>query len=201
MKNSIEEQLRSLKELNDAGVIIQEEFKKMKWEVLRKSMVKDGIKSAMKPSISSGFFKQNKKLIIFILIGVSAILFIYFTRASKVVEIKQHVFFDLADSSYVSDVKIVNRERVDFKITEEGIKFIGETNNPNFGMLKKVVNTEKKKRQAINYNFKIADPRNFLSRLDVTNKQLAKFHKPIINSEPVTETNYLSEFLNYLSFN
>jgi hypothetical protein len=68
--SSIQQELNRLKQMFDSGAVSQEEFKKMKSDVLRKSMVKDGVKSAMEPSASSKFFKRNKKLFIFILIAI-----------------------------------------------------------------------------------------------------------------------------------
>lgn len=78
--SSIQHELNRLKQMLDSGAVSQEEFEKMKSDVLRKSMAKDGVKSAMEPSASSKFFKRYKKLFIFILnIIVLAILgFWYF---------------------------------------------------------------------------------------------------------------------------
>jgi ATP-dependent metalloprotease FtsH len=137
---------------------------------------------------------------IYALIGIAAIAISIFTSSSNVVELKQDVFFSLADSSYVSEVKIVNRERVDFKITEEGRKFITESQKPSFEKLKKILNPAKKTAQSKNpsFQFKIADPGNFLSRLDETNKSLQLLKKPTINSEPVVEENYLGAVINFL---
>ncbi len=137
---------------------------------------------------------------IYALIGIAAIAISIFTSSSNVVEIKQDVFFTLADSSYVSEVKIVNRERVDFKITEQGRKFITESKKPSFDKLKKVLNPVKKTRQSMNpsFQFKIADPGNFLTRLDEKNKSLQTLSKPTINSEPIVEENYLGAVINFL---
>ena len=137
---------------------------------------------------------------IYALIGIAAIAISIFTSSSNVVEIKQEVFFTLADSSYVSDVKIVNRDRVDFKITEEGRKFITASKKSTFDKLKKVLNPVKKTRQSLNPNFqfKMADPTNFVNRLDETNKTLVAINKPAINYEPVVEENYLGAVINFL---
>jgi cell division protease FtsH len=137
---------------------------------------------------------------IYALIGIAAIAISIFTSSSNVVEIKQDVFFTLADSSYVSEVKIVNRERVDFKITEQGRKFITESKKPSFDKLKKILNPVKKTRQSMNpsFQFKIADPGNFLTRLDEKNKSLQALNKPTINSEPIVEENYLGAVINFL---
>jgi cell division protease FtsH len=137
---------------------------------------------------------------IYALIGIAAIAISIFTSSSNVVEMKQDVFFSLADSSYVSDVKIVNRERVDFKITEQGRKFITESKKPSFEKLKKILNPAKQTRQSKNpsFQFKIADPGNFLTRLDETNESLQSLNKPTINSEPIVEENYLGAVINFL---
>lgn len=57
---------------------------------------------------------------IYALIGLAAIAISLFTTSANEVKVKSDTFFALADSSYVKEVKIVNRERVDFKLTEPG---------------------------------------------------------------------------------
>lgn len=41
------------------------------------------------------------------------------------------MFYELADSSYVTDVSVVNRSRVDFKLNEKGQDFIKKQTKTN----------------------------------------------------------------------
>jgi len=75
------EELKALKQMLEAGAITNEEFEKLKSDLLRKSMAKDGVKSAMEPSASSLFFKKYKW--IFIAIPILAIGIYFFIQNSK----------------------------------------------------------------------------------------------------------------------
>ena len=75
------EELKALKQMLEAGAITNEEFEKLKSDLLRKSMAKDGVKSAMEPSASSLFFKKYKW--IFIAIPILVIGIYFFIQNSK----------------------------------------------------------------------------------------------------------------------
>ncbi len=83
---SLQEQLENLKEMHSSGAISQQEMDLMKAEIIRKSMAKDGVKSAMEPSAFSKFFRRKKKLLIsLMIIVVLAILsWLYFQPDVKV---------------------------------------------------------------------------------------------------------------------
>lgn len=136
---------------------------------------------------------------IYALIGLAAIGISLFTSSAGEVKVKSDTFFMLADSSYVTDVKIVNRERVDFKITDAGKQFILENKQSRFSRLKEVLETGNKSR-ATNptFQFEIADPGNFLDRLDEKNEVLRTMGKPTIDSAPEVEVNYLGMVINFL---
>ncbi|TXI84341.1 MAG: peptidase M41, partial [Crocinitomicaceae bacterium] len=84
------------------------------------------------------------------------------------VRVNSDVFYSLADSSYVSNVKLVNRQRVDFTVNEAGRKYILSTKEGVYTNLKKALATEGKSKIAKNPTFKfdIGDAGNFLDRLD-----------------------------------
>lgn len=135
---------------------------------------------------------------IYALIGVAAIAINLFMTSSNDVPVKSNTFFSLADSSYVKEVQVVNRQRVDFKITEEGKKYILSTPEGKFTTLKKVLNPERKSKAEPTFKFDIADAGNFLNGIDATNVRLKELNKPQINAEPVEEVNYLGTILNIL---
>ncbi len=136
---------------------------------------------------------------IYALIGLAAIAISLFTSSTNEVKVKSDSFFALADSSFVADVKIVNRERVDFKITDAGKKFILENKQGKFSRFKEILNGDGRGRaQNPVFQFEIADPGNFLDRLDETNEKLKAIGKPTIDSVPDVEVNYFGMIINFL---
>lgn len=116
------------------------------------------------------------------------------------VRVNSDVFYSLADSSYVSNVKLVNRQRVDFTVNEAGRKYILSTKEGVYTNLKKALATEGKSKIAKNPTFKfdIGDAGNFLDRLDAINVRLKEKNKQTISHEPVEEVNYLANLISFL---
>lgn len=137
---------------------------------------------------------------IYALVGLTFIGINLFWTGSNEVKIKsQTVFFQLADSSYVSDVKVVNRFRIDFKITEEGRTFILNQNSTKLAEVKKILTANSKNKTATPiFQMDVSDPGNFLNQLDKTNEKLKLAGKPQIDHESKEEINYLSNIISFL---
>lgn len=140
---------------------------------------------------------------IYAIIGVSIIgvqLFMSGTNDFKLNS--QNTFFTLADSSYISDVKLVNRVRVDFKLNEKGKDFVQESSNQQYVVFKKAFKTSAKGPVLASKNptfqIDLADAGNFLDKLDETNKRLAAKGKRTIECVPVEEINYLGNIISFL---
>lgn len=136
---------------------------------------------------------------IYALIGIAAISINLFMSSSNSVKVKSETFFALADSSYVSDVKLVNRQRVDFKITEVGRNFIS-SNSDRFGTLSKALDNQAKANKSADpiFQFDVADPGNFANNLDKVNEKLKASNKKTVPLEPVEEVNYLGSIISFL---
>lgn len=136
---------------------------------------------------------------IYALIGIAAISINLFMSSSTSVKVKSETFFALADSSYVSDVKLVNRQRVDFKITEVGRNFIS-SNSDRFGTLSKALDNQAKANKTADpiFQFDVADPGNFANNLDKVNEKLKASNKKTVPLEPVEEVNYLGSIISFL---
>lgn len=137
---------------------------------------------------------------IYALVGLTFIGINLFWTGSNEVKIKsQTVFFQLADSSYVSDVKVVNRFRIDFKITEEGRTFVLNQNSTKLAEVKKILTANSKNKTATPiFQMDVSDPGNFLNQLDKTNEKLKLAGKPQIDHESKEEINYLSNIISFL---
>ena len=136
---------------------------------------------------------------VYALIGIAAISINLFMSSSTSVKVKSETFFALADSSYVSDVKLVNRQRVDFKITEVGRNFIS-SNSDRFGTLSKALDNQAKANKSADpiFQFDVADPGNFANNLDKVNEKLKASNKKTVPLEPVEEVNYLGSIISFL---
>ena len=136
---------------------------------------------------------------IYALIGIAAIAINLFMSNSSSVKVKSETFFALADSSYVSDVKLVNRQRVDFKITEAGRTYIAE-NPTKFAKLKTALESEGKANKSVQpiFQFDVADAGNFANNLDKVNEKLKENNMQTVPLEPVEEVNYLGSIISFL---
>ncbi len=147
--------------------------------------------------------KKNPNSIywIYALIGVALVAFSLYTSGAGAVKIKyQSTFFALADSSYVTDVKLVNRVRVDFKLTEAGRKFVKESKDNQFLPLKNSLKDGNKSMSAVNpvFQLDVSDAGNFLDGLDKTNESLKLVGKKEIEHIPTEEVNYLGSIISFI---
>jgi cell division protease FtsH len=134
------------------------------------------------------------------IIAVAIIGFQLYMSGANDVKIKyQSTFFALADSSYVEDVKLVNRVRVDFKINEEGVAFVKESKDKKFEALKKFLNAKTANNvKKPTFQMDVSDAGNFLDRLDKTNEILKAEGKKTIEHIPTEEVNYLGNIISFL---
>ena len=138
--------------------------------------------------------------------GVIALAFVgatLFTNNSSNELQDINTFYQLADSSFVRDVKVVNRSRVDFYLNERGEKYF--TTAPNFkGEMKRIAQIVKdrqaKNRQRLSpeFNIAIVDAGNFEQKLDAINDTLVKQGKTAISAPPEEEKDYFGSILAYI---
>lgn len=135
-------------------------------------------------------------------IGVAVIAFQLFLGGSNDIEIKSPAtFFSLADSSYVEEVRIVNRVRVDFRLTEEGKKYVKENPRGEFKKMKKALETKGNTMRAEKdpeFSINIASADRFEEKIDDLNEVLKAKHKKQIDCQYEEEVNYLGNILGYL---
>ena len=113
----------------------------------------------------------------------------------------KETFFRLADSSYVSNVSIVNRSRVDFRLNEKGIAFVKENGKGEFKIMKDALtpkNSRFSKPSNPEFSLEISDAGNFEDRMTVINDGLKAKGKNTISTPPEDEPNYLGGILNFL---
>jgi ATP-dependent metalloprotease FtsH len=147
---------------------------------------------------------------IYAIIGVALIGFQLFSSTGGRIPVKYQSTFDqLAEQGYLKEVTLINKVRVDFKITEEGKKFI---ENSKDSKLKKVKEALKQGSSMRNmdptFELAIVDAGNFESKVDEINKNIKEKNLllqaenketiPLLEFTSEEEINYLGNILNFL---
>lgn len=136
---------------------------------------------------------------IYLIIIAGAIGFSMFFDPTTKISVNLQDFYVLADSNYVKDVSLVNRSRVDFKLTSAGEQFVTE-NKEKFAKINEVLD----QRQGGNKNvlpvmsIEIPDATSFVSHVDRINDRHSKAQKPTVDIKRVEEYDYFRGFLNIL---
>jgi ATP-dependent metalloprotease FtsH len=126
---------------------------------------------------------------IYALIGVAIIGFQLFMSSGSRVTIKfEDNFFDLAEMGYVQDVKLVNKVRIDFKITKEGRDFVAKSSDSQFATIRESItkNNRPTKADPI-YELEIIDAGNFQLKVDEINSEIKSRNLLIDQSKKVEE--------------
>lgn len=147
---------------------------------------------------------------IYALIGVALIAFQIISSTGGRIPVKYQSTFDqLAVQGYLEDVKLVNKVRVDFKINEEGKKFIKSSKDPKLKKIKEQLNAgSKMKNSEPTFELAIVDAGNFESKVDEINAKIKENNALLKdqNQKPVDpleftseeEVNYIGNILNFL---
>lgn len=138
---------------------------------------------------------------IYAVIVLGIIVAAYYNGSSDTQLRNINTFYSLADSSMIADARIVNYKRVDFKLNEQGEKFVKA--NPK-GELKYLKAAFDKKRTALSarstpvFSIDIVDAGNFETKLDQINERLIAKGKPALSAPPIEEVNYFSSIIGFL---
>lgn len=149
--------------------------------------------------------KRNPYAIYWIYAAIALVIIssLYFTDNGNAALKDTKTFFTLADSSYVSDVRIVNNRRVDFRVNEEGTAFLKASKNPK-GELKIIKTVLEKKQRSFaskkspEFSIPIVDAGNFENKLDIVNDSLQKRGKAAISAPFEEEVNYTSSIISFI---
>jgi len=147
---------------------------------------------------------------VYAIIGVALIGFQLFSSSTGRVTLSYQSTFDqLAVQGYLTDVKLINKVRVDFKINEDGKKFIKASKDTKFKALKEAFSKGSNTRsgEAI-FELTIVDAGNFESKVDEINAKIKennilltaekKKEIPALEFVSAEEVNYLGNILNFL---
>lgn len=136
-------------------------------------------------------------IVVVVLIGMQ-----FFMGGSNEVKIKYpRTLFQLAEEGYISEVKIVNRVRADFKLNTEGKKYILKSDLSQHKTIRKALESGKSSVLSPKNpvcQLDLTDAGNFEEQLKETNKILLAKGKAEINYFSAEEVNYFSSILGFL---
>jgi cell division protease FtsH len=147
---------------------------------------------------------------IYAFIGITLIGYSLFMSSAGEIPVKyESTFFDLAEKGYVTEAQLVNKVRVDFKVSNEGLKYIKNSKEDQYQGLKKYLGSKSpiKSSQPI-FIHNVVDAGNFDADLSELNKKIEaeNFIKkqknqkelPTVQLVDVEEVNYLMNILSFL---
>ncbi len=137
---------------------------------------------------------------IYAVIGLAIIGFNLFMSTSSNVSLKsEDTFFELAKNNYVTDVSLVNRVRVDFKLTPEGEDYVKKSSDLRFRSMKEMLNRGNRfGSRNMEFSVKILDPSTFTGTVKEMNDKLKAEGKTTIQVVPEEEINYFSNIISFL---
>lgn len=148
--------------------------------------------------------KNNKKspfsiYWIYAIIGVAIIGFQLFMSSAGTASLKsENTFLYLAKEGYVEDVLLVNKVRVDFKLTEEGEKFIKSSKKGEYKPLRESLNKGSRMGGKPVFSVKILDAGTFTTQIKELNEELKAEGKEVVEVIPEEEVNYFGQILSFL---
>lgn len=137
---------------------------------------------------------------IYALIGVGLIAAQLFLAGGGGTELKSSkVFYNLARQGYVSDVAIINRSRVDFKLTTDGKDFVKGQEGDDYSNIKKLLDNGNRFGGADPIlTFDIGDVGYFETKMDEINSELKENQMPTVEYDFKEEINYIGNILSFL---
>lgn len=139
---------------------------------------------------------------IYAAVGIAIIGAQLFYSSSSDYTIRDHeTFYRLVDSNYVTNVTLVNRSRVDFKLNEKGMAFVKENARGDFKTMKQALEVQNgriAKSANPEFSVEIIDAGHFEERMSKINDEHAAEGKSKISYRGEEEPNYLGSILNFL---
>jgi len=148
--------------------------------------------------------KKNKKspfsiYWIYGLIGIAFIGMNLFMNSNSNASIEYvDTFIELSEKSYVQNVEMVNRVRVDFSLNKDGKEFIRNTNDAKYTEMKEMLLKGNRLGGRIKYSVDIFDAGSFSTRINILNDKLKAAGKNPVQMIPVTEVDYIGQLVSFL---
>ncbi len=136
---------------------------------------------------------------IYALIAIGLIGVHLFLNGSASMTVKyENLFFDLARNNYVQDIKLINKTRADYHLTEQGVNYVKNSKEPGFKELKDVISKSSSKPTEIDLTTPISDNGSFVGELKEIQEEQRKNEQKVVQFTPTEEVNYLGTIVGYI---
>lgn len=137
---------------------------------------------------------------IYALVGIGLIAANFYFSSGSAGEVKhKETFYELAKEGHVRNVMVINRMRVDFKLTDDGKDFVKSGNGVDFDAMKRTLSEGRNISSSDpDFSFKMGDLGNFEKRMDDINEA-----RKVNDASPIffdidEEVNYFSSILGFM---
>ncbi|MFT6500259.1 MAG: cell division protease FtsH [Crocinitomicaceae bacterium] len=136
---------------------------------------------------------------IYAVIGVAIIGVQLFMSSSSSIEVNtDEVFFEIVQVQGIEEADFINKARIDFKLNEEGKKYVKSRSETRYAPMKEAMKSSGKGNGELVFSTEISSPGTFTTRLGKVNVDLEKNGKPKIVVTTKTEPDYFGGILSFM---
>lgn len=137
---------------------------------------------------------------IYAIIGIAIIAFqLLMSTSSNLTIDSEETWFTLAKQGYVRNTQLVNGERVDFKLTKDGVEYVKASKDEEYQAIREYYSKDRRFSSSDpEFSIEILDAGEFTSRLNKLNDELKAEGKPILSVKKDTEVNYIGQIISFL---
>ncbi len=162
-------------------------------------------KNAEKPKGNNQNDKNGEKKNPFSFYWIYAILAVVLIGSSllnstggKVPVKYENAFFQLAENNYITDVKIINKDHVDYRLNSSGVDFVKDSKTEMYATAKTILKKSSGKETKIVFSTPISDNGAFVTKLNNISEDHRAKGQAELSFTSEEEINYFSVFLTYL---
>lgn len=136
---------------------------------------------------------------IYIAMIIIALSSSYLFTSTPKTDVKLQTLYALADSGYVKSVDLVNRSRVDFKLTDDGITFVTQ-NKDKYKNFIEAIDREKKlnTKSTPKFQVEIPDATSFVNKIQTISDKNQELGREPIEVKRVEEVDYFRSIISFL---
>jgi cell division protease FtsH len=136
---------------------------------------------------------------IYAVIGVAIIgVQLFMSSSSSTMVNTDEVFFEIVQEQGIEEVDFINKARIDFKLNDEGKKFVKSKAETRYAPLKEAMKSGGKSGEELVFTTEISSPGTFTTRLGKVNAELVKSGKPKVVLITKTEPDYFGGILSFM---
>jgi ATP-dependent metalloprotease FtsH len=136
---------------------------------------------------------------IYAVIGVAIIgVQLFMSSSSSIAVNTDEVFFEIVQEQGIEEADFINKARIDFKLNEEGKKYVKSRSETRYAPMKEAMKSSEKGNGELVFSTEISSPGTFTTRLGKVNVDLEKNGKSKMVVTTKTEPDYFGGILSFM---